>query len=1057
MKLVKQTRWLLALMMMCAMGLNAQNRVELEDAMFKAWDGWLPGSNVMEEPQEGFICENNMWKESGGGTTIYGNNSVYYLWYADLTGTDKMYFEGTAGLSIRVILNRQPPLAEGAEGYDKNGSTYTEILITLNKEGKYELDLTGYSSIHLNAIKLPYGGTRGEVRKIELEGTVESTGEVRSPLKELSFGYENDVICISLGGQSNLSELMGNLERLVFPKECVSVKVDGNPCTLFSVEGMSEDRLFVFIDEGYSMEMDANVEVSFTNPTDPAYHLTFINGRWRGQDIPSFTDMVAPWQEGLGNYYTYKAAVPQLVNSYPEDGSFNLPFDLKEISLEFSAVVNCETLTATLAGEQLTVTPATGYSKEVTLTRNGGELSVGEYLLIISNIEPEVNFLEQSGEEIMALNFGPVNTETTDQPKDILPMRYFTESKQGGIPEGYLVLVGNPVEERIYPNTYGSGARMMVFAEGGDFTHGLYFRDNYVLYGMNEGYELPLEAGKKYTIQFKTAAWKGSGFNMLFEIYNSNDEVVYSNVVSNECDMNGNTSAKVQGATAFKEDFIPDADDNYTLKWTPASDANGTPGSWNEVLLADVEVRYMPNIAGVAEMMLVNTAIANADSVLASKADARYEGVAMNNLKNCVEKYKSTNFTTPSGCQVAAAELDAMVTELKEHCNLCDTYDQLQVKAAELVVTYMGTKFELTEYYKAVGDMDIKYQNRVLMEDVELTEAINELTVTIDLAEDMFTEGVSKCGMTGYAVLIERIRSGMETAMLLGAAPEENVIVRAYNALSDDDELANELKRRIKQLLYGKLKEEDNTLFDVAIDENTGMEVYPSFDMTVFVKNPNFYKLKADEYDYSQENIPGWIVEGNANISTGWSAIGTDGMPVDAMISTWGTTATATQTIADLPAGVYTLTMGFGERLADDPAYRDSSFMFVRTSATPEGEYTDTVNMPLNTVGGFPVDNVAMEGIVVTDGQLTFGIHADTVSHMFFNEVKLFMTAPANGYNYGNAYAEGIEETTAQTATVRAIEIYNMNGQPVNRAKNGVFIIRKFMTDGTIRTEKVVK
>jgi hypothetical protein len=84
-------------------------RAELDKSMFKAWTSDQPGATVVEEPAAidvtdekpngtPFSCDNNLFKELGDWSGIFGNTSAYYLWYADLTGTKTMYFHGTPGL-----------------------------------------------------------------------------------------------------------------------------------------------------------------------------------------------------------------------------------------------------------------------------------------------------------------------------------------------------------------------------------------------------------------------------------------------------------------------------------------------------------------------------------------------------------------------------------------------------------------------------------------------------------------------------------------------------------------------------------------------------------------------------------------------------------------------------------------------------------------------------------------------------------------------------------------------------------------------------------------------
>jgi len=271
---------------------------------------------------------------------------------------------------------------------------------------------------------------------------------------------------VNLSNLTNLKDLMGDNDRLIFPNECASVKVNGKPATILSVEGMLGNSLFIFIDEGYSENEDDEVLVTFKNPTAPNLHLTFTDGRFEGQDVPSFTDLKAEFQDGLGEYFSYKVAIPTLVKATPENGSFNLPTSTNTFVLEFTANVDCKEVKATLAGKALSISPATGFAKVLTLTYSGPALN-GDYELVVENIKPELDFLGEVGEEHLNYYFGQVVIDPNDQPMELLSASAFDNCANGGIPEGYIVNFNG--EERTSAGSYGSGPRMFAnYASGGD-------------------------------------------------------------------------------------------------------------------------------------------------------------------------------------------------------------------------------------------------------------------------------------------------------------------------------------------------------------------------------------------------------------------------------------------------------------------------------------------------------------------------------------------------------------------------------------------------------------
>ncbi len=895
--------------------------------------------------------------------------------------------------------------------------------------------------------------------------------------------FSDDVVQIDFGFETNIPELVKNCgkKRLMFPESIVSVSVDGNQKPIYSVEGFEDGRFYIFLDDILN-ETD-EVEVSFTNPNDPSYHLIYTSGP--GGDVNNFTGIATyniDIQDNDG--YPYAYLTPVIMKADPEDGSFNLPNSLKEIKVVFDKVVDCAALDAKLNKEKLNIIPAEGFAEEITLVRaSDNNLSDGEYTVTLTKVYPELR-LDDSiyGDYNWTINVGKVNLDPNDVPRDILP-DYFATTPNGGIPEGYLVVFGE--ENRLAPNTYSSGSRLFDFAAGGDFTKGLYFRSDYVEYGGQPGFALPLEAGKRYDIHFNAAAWKDNGTHMKFEVLNANEEIVYETVVRTTPNVNGNTGAAVTGSTVFDTKFIPEADGNYLLRWRPATNENGDQGGFNEVILANPRVKYMPNVAGVEETQLLATALENAKKTLADNSAPRYDGAAYDALKAAIEKYEAegSTYTAPSAYREAAAILDAASQALKDHRALCDTYDPLPVEAQRIVDENADKKFAGTNLYATLKEVAAKYIVKVqgtvidpetgeevlvdeyrakeIKDDAELQAAITELKDIVNTAGLLFTEGESKTSDTGVKVLVERLRLGAEALKSLGAG-DDPLVAAAYNALTDDDDLALAIQNKLKVLLYGQLQDPNNQLFAETVDETTLEMVTPTYDMSVFVKNPNIYK-QQDNMNFTPENVPGWDTPEGYNrpgLSVGWGQPrGNNEIAEDCMFQTWGSSYRVEQTITNAPVGVYTLKIGFGERMNEDEANFQDSYIYANTSATPEGEIGQTGECP--GIGqSFPYANAVIENIVVLDGVITIGANGGPSSHTFFNDVRLLISGAAPGFDYASAYKEildGVDQTAAKPAEVVAVALYDLNGRRIITAQRGVMIVKKYMSDGTVRVEKVVK
>lgn len=892
--------------------------------------------------------------------------------------------------------------------------------------------------------------------------------------------FSNDVVLIDFGFDTNLPELVKQSgARRLFFEGCATVKANGAEKKISSIEGLDDGRFYIFLEDG--LNANAQVEVTFTN----SIGLIYTSGANQGTAVADFSG-IADYDESVeeNEGYPYSYVTPTVMVADPEDGSFNLPNNVN-FTITFDKVVDCAALVATANGAAMTVSPASGFAKEVTLS--AGSLSDGECTVKVTKIYPETRLADEIfGKYEFTVSIGETVNDPNDQPKDLIPAEYFANCAAGNIPEGFFVKFGE--EERPGGTSYGGGSRMFDFAAGGDFTKGLYFREGYVEYGTTPGYELALEAGKKYTISFNSAMWKSSGSTLDLKVLDEGEEEKFSQTINNTPDVNGNQGA-VNGSTKSSISFIPETSGNYIVRWV----ADG----WKEVLLANVAMKYMPNKAGIEYIMMLDEALAAAKAALEGNSDERYLGQAYDNLNSTIAKYDGAKFTSPSAYNNAVAELNAAVEALGTHRANCDSYDTQIKKAIDVVRQNADKKFAKTALYQQlvsivgkyngtsewenIGDAEneqwqLNYSFDLLKDDAQLTTAIEELKDIANTTSLLFTEGVSapedaNGGKgTGVAVLIERLRLGAEDLKALGGE-DDPLIEVAKNALTDEDIYAEALKTAIKQHLYSQLAQGAN-LFEPVVDEETLEETTPTYDMTVFVKNPNTYKL-SDGVDFTDESVPGWTTPDGYNrpgLTPGWGAWkGNSEIAQDAMFQTWGSSYRVEQTIYDLPAGVYSVRFAFGERNNGDADVFADSYAYVITSDFNEtqspyrGDSEKGEEMYIPGIGqSFPFagnDNQAavIDEIEVTDGELTIGVNAGPSSHTFFNEVRIVLTAPAAGFDYAKAAQDGIETLEATPNKVRTIELFDLNGRRISQARQGVVLMKKTMTDGTVSTEKVVK
>ena len=867
--------------------------------------------------------------------------------------------------------------------------------------------------------------------------------------------FNADVVKVDFGFDTNIAELVKatGKPRLMYPVESATVTVNGQKVAVYSVEAFADGRFYIFLEEAAS-END-EVAIAFKNPTDAAYHIKYTSGAVAGQDVNNFEDVVASYYaEPEDDAYPYTYVTPIIIAAEPEDGSFNLPNSIKEFKVTFDKKADCAAIQATLNGKRMTATPADGFAEQITFTRvESGDLATGQYTINITKIYPEERLANEIfGDTTYVINVGKVEYDPDDQPKEMI-QDYFAATNSGAIPEGWFAkfkVGANDEEERPGQSTYGGGPRMFDFAAGGDFTKGFYFREGYVEYGSTPGYDLTLEAGKRYDISFMAARWKSGGDKMRFEIMDQEtEEVAFVKVVDCNPDVNGSQGA-VNGANSYTFKFYPEATGNYILRWSSSSAETTTTFEYKEVLLAKPAVKYVPNQVGLEETLALTTALANAQEVIEANTGERYAGEAFTALTAAVQKYtaEKDGYTSPSAFTKAAEDLNALAQAMKDHRSNCDGYDTQIKKAIDVVRQNATNKFAKTDLYTELTSIVDKYHGTsewvntnedpeadptyvlnysydVLTEDDALKAAITELTAIANTTALLFTEGASDVSNTGVKVLVERLRLGAEALqnflITLGAdkdvAAADADVVAALDALTDDDALAKRVQNRLTKELYTELSNKNNTLFEGTFNPTTEETEYPTYDMTVFVKNPNIYK-QTKSIDFSTTNVPGWTVpEGfkAPNLSWGWGATqGTDQIAEDCMFQTWGAAYRAEQTIEGLPAGVYTIKMGFGERMGDgdNVGNLEGSFVYVKTSDTPAVEDGGEEELDVNFAGiaeathigqSFPHKNAVIENITVTDGKLTIGVNGGPTSHTFFNDVQILLTAPAPNFDYAAA------------------------------------------------------
>lgn len=156
---------------------NANDRettIPLTKDMFKEWDGCGSSANVKNE-NIGCSYEVGTGNSLSQYGTFYGDGDVNENKYADISRADAIRIEGTPGLYVRVVFNRN------------NDGSYIEDGVALGNDGTGKIELSAYDYVHLNAIK-NWGTTEGSITSLTLVSQgVNYSYDIKGDIEEVEF------------------------------------------------------------------------------------------------------------------------------------------------------------------------------------------------------------------------------------------------------------------------------------------------------------------------------------------------------------------------------------------------------------------------------------------------------------------------------------------------------------------------------------------------------------------------------------------------------------------------------------------------------------------------------------------------------------------------------------------------------------------------------------------------------------------------------------------------------------------------------------------------------
>ena len=146
----------------------------LSDFQFRKWSQSAPGATDVGE-------ESTFNSIVGSGTTakagdlVYGSGGVIPECYANLSGYQTMLIKATPGADLRILMNRN-----GFNGTDEEKGRYIELNHIVGSDGYAIVDLSRYSHVHLNAIKMQWGSPSATIESITLNKLPVKTADLKN-------------------------------------------------------------------------------------------------------------------------------------------------------------------------------------------------------------------------------------------------------------------------------------------------------------------------------------------------------------------------------------------------------------------------------------------------------------------------------------------------------------------------------------------------------------------------------------------------------------------------------------------------------------------------------------------------------------------------------------------------------------------------------------------------------------------------------------------------------------------------------------------------------------
>lgn len=591
---------------------------------------------------------------------------------------------------------------------------------------------------------------------------------------------------------------------------------------------------------------------------------------------------------------------------------------------------------------------------------------------------------------------------------------------------------------------------------------------HYIIYGENEGVE-PLKLNnQKYQFTYYGVAWKATPQYLYFQLINADGKVEYSRMDTLTSNLNGVRTTSID-ANKIQFTYTP-AGGNYKLKaWTAG-----------EAIFGNFKIETVGSLA-VQYKNLLKDALADAQKELeTAEADAAFAGTTQDALAAAIKTYTNPDFHTVKEYTDAIAELDKLVKAMAARRANVTSYASALTNLSDLIAKINTevqpesgetdmSRFKALDAYTEGTELVAEYGevSSASLDDATLASAVTRINNTYSLLKNLVE--------TGVGLLTKQIEALANEVSTIAGAGENEVVLAAFQAITDDQAIAGVLKKYAIAAIYQTIAGGYNfTIFDEEYQQN-----YPdSLDASNFIQNRGFYCL-AQSYDATPEDYPGWNISlgGSTSMKAGWDKgwdpyAGSATNPVvDARVkNTWGDGEIIVSQELVLPVGIYSYKMGMCDRSFS--TYADGVNTFSEPTRSRvfyvAGEKSDSVAADLSTMGQYYNESTTLVKNVPVEqdgnyGKLTIGASLRTVASFgFIDNAALFMTAPVAGFDYAAAAAAVLADANEATTGIDAAEIvgepievqfYNLAGQriaeaqgiclKVERHANGAMVVKK--------------